>query len=101
MLLRDSLIPKFAQLIYYGFWYSPEMEALRTMIDKTQENVTAPRGSNSTRETSLSSGGSPLIPSTGRISPHLKRARSTIKWMPRGSSGLNALRLRIRSLMNK
>jgi argininosuccinate synthase len=40
MHLRDSLIPKFAELIYYGYWYSPEMELLRSMIEKTQENVT-------------------------------------------------------------
>ena len=39
MHLRDSLIPKFAELVYYGFWYSPEMEVLRTLFDKTQEYV--------------------------------------------------------------
>lgn len=39
MHIRDSLIPKFAELIYYGFWYSPEMEFLRAAIDKSQENV--------------------------------------------------------------
>jgi len=37
--LRDSLIPKFAETVYYGFWYSPEMEVLRTFFDKTQEYV--------------------------------------------------------------
>ncbi|HEY7528890.1 MAG TPA: argininosuccinate synthase, partial [Candidatus Deferrimicrobiaceae bacterium] len=40
MHLRDSLIPKFAELIYYGYWYSPEMELLKSMVVKTQENVT-------------------------------------------------------------
>jgi len=40
MLMRDSLIPKYAQLVYNGFWYSPEMETLQTYIDATQENVT-------------------------------------------------------------
>ncbi len=40
MHLRDSLIPKFAELIYYGFWYAPEMAAMRAFIDETQENVT-------------------------------------------------------------
>lgn len=39
MHLRDSLIPKFAELVYCGFWYSPEMEVLRTLFDKTQEYV--------------------------------------------------------------
>ncbi|MGF1485083.1 MAG: argininosuccinate synthase [Opitutales bacterium] len=37
--LRDSLIPKYAELIYYGFWYAPEREALQALIDKSQENV--------------------------------------------------------------
>lgn len=40
MHLRDTLIPKFSELIYYGFWFSPEMEVLRTFFDKTQEYVT-------------------------------------------------------------
>ena len=38
-LLRDGLIPKYAQLIYFGFWYSPEMEVLRALMDKAQEHV--------------------------------------------------------------
>jgi argininosuccinate synthase len=37
---RDRLIPRFAELIYYGFWYSPELEFLRAAIEKSQENVT-------------------------------------------------------------
>ena len=40
MHLRDSLIPRFSELIYYGFWYSPEMEAMRAFIDETQKNIT-------------------------------------------------------------
>ena len=39
MHLRDMLIPKFAELIYYGFWYSPEMEFLQAAFDKSQEHV--------------------------------------------------------------
>jgi len=39
MHIRDSLTPKFSQLIYNGFWYSPEMELLTEMINKSQENV--------------------------------------------------------------
>ena len=38
-LLRDSLIPKYAQLIYFGFWYSPEMDVLTALMDKAQEHV--------------------------------------------------------------
>jgi argininosuccinate synthase len=40
MHLRDSLIPKIAELIYYGYWYSPEMELLRKVVDETQLDVT-------------------------------------------------------------
>lgn len=40
MFMRDSLIPKYAQLAYNGFWYAPEMKTLQTYIDATQENVT-------------------------------------------------------------
>jgi argininosuccinate synthase len=40
MLMRDSLIPKYAQLAYNGFWYSPEMKTLQAYIDTTQKNVT-------------------------------------------------------------
>jgi argininosuccinate synthase len=40
MHLRDSLIPKIAELIYYGFWFSPEMEVLKTTINETQKDVT-------------------------------------------------------------
>jgi argininosuccinate synthase len=37
---RDRLSPRFAELIYNGFWYSPEMEFLRAAIDVSQKNVT-------------------------------------------------------------
>ena len=40
MHLRDSLIPRYAQLVYNGFWYSPEMKVMQGFIDETQENVT-------------------------------------------------------------
>jgi len=40
MHFRDSLIPKIAELIYYGYWFSPEMEVLKKMIDETQKDVT-------------------------------------------------------------
>lgn len=39
MHLRDMLIPKYSELIYYGFWFSPEMEVLQAMIDATQKRV--------------------------------------------------------------
>jgi argininosuccinate synthase len=39
MHLRDSLIPKYAELVYYGFWFAPEREALQALVDKSQEKV--------------------------------------------------------------
>jgi len=39
MHLRDSMVPKYAELVYYGFWFSPEMKVLQGMIDGTQETV--------------------------------------------------------------
>jgi argininosuccinate synthase len=39
MHLRDSLIPKYSELVYYGFWFSPEMKLLQDMMDRTQTNV--------------------------------------------------------------
>jgi len=40
MHLRDSLIPKYAELVYYGFWFSPEREALQAFVTESQKNVT-------------------------------------------------------------
>ena len=37
--LKDSFIPKYAELIYYGFWFSPEREMLQAVIDISQEHV--------------------------------------------------------------
>ena len=39
MHLKDSLMPRYAELIYYGFWFSPEREMLQALIDKSQEHV--------------------------------------------------------------
>src|SRR6267142_34473 len=40
MRLRDSLIPKYSTLVYNGFWFSPEREALQTLVTETQRDVT-------------------------------------------------------------
>jgi len=40
MLLRDSIMPKYAQIIYNGFWYSPEREMIQKMVDESQKDVT-------------------------------------------------------------
>ena len=40
MHLRDSLMPKYAELVYYGFWFAPERIALQALISESQQNVT-------------------------------------------------------------
>jgi argininosuccinate synthase len=40
MHFRDSLIPKISELVYYGYWFSPEMEVLKKAIDEMQKDVT-------------------------------------------------------------
>jgi argininosuccinate synthase len=37
--LKDELMPRYAELIYNGFWFSPEREMLQALIDKSQDNV--------------------------------------------------------------
>ena len=40
MHLRDSLIPKYAELVYYGYWFAPERLALQAFVTESQKNVT-------------------------------------------------------------
>jgi len=40
MHLRDSLIPRYSELVYYGFWFSPERLALQALVEESQRNVT-------------------------------------------------------------
>ena len=40
MHLKDEIMPRYAELIYNGFWFSPEREMLQALIDKSQEHVT-------------------------------------------------------------
>ena len=99
MHFRDSLIPKYAELIYYGYWYSPEMELLRGMVEKTQENVTG------TARLKLYKGNCIVA---GRVSPvSLYRAdfatfeKETV-FNQRDAEGfvkINALRLKIRAML--
>ncbi len=37
--MKDELSPKYAELVYNGYWFSPEREMMQSMIDKSQENV--------------------------------------------------------------
>jgi argininosuccinate synthase len=40
MHLRDSLIPRYAELVYYGYWFAPERLALQSLVTESQKNVT-------------------------------------------------------------
>ena len=40
MHLRDGLIPRYAEMIYYGYWFSPERRMLQALMDEAQRNVT-------------------------------------------------------------
>ncbi len=99
MHLRDSLVSKFAELIYYGFWYSPEMDLLRQFMDEAQRNVTG------TVRLKLYKGNCWVV---GRKSPtslyHPQFATFETDDVYRqadaeGFIRLHALRLRIRSLL--
>jgi argininosuccinate synthase len=96
MLERDRLTPKIAQLIYSGFWFSPEMEFLRTAIDQSQQTVTG------VVRLKLFKGNVTIL---GRRSP-MSLYREDIATFEKGGSydqgdadgfiRLNALRLRLR-----
>ena len=58
--LRDSLMPRYADLVYYGFWFAPEREALQAFLDESQKTVSG------TARLKLYKGG---IQTTGRRSP--------------------------------
>jgi argininosuccinate synthase len=60
MHLRDSLIPRYAELVYYGFWFSPERLALQALVTESQKTVTG------TVRVKLYKGG---IHASGRRSP--------------------------------
>lgn len=40
MHIRDGFIPRYAEMIYYGYWFSPERRMLQTLIDETQKSIT-------------------------------------------------------------
>jgi argininosuccinate synthase len=101
MHLRDSLIPRYSELIYYGYWFSPEMKVLQTMIDETQKGVTG------TVKVKLYKGNCMVV---GRKSPyslyHADYAsfEADQVYKQKDAEGfirLNALRLRLRALTAK
>jgi len=96
--LRDGLIPRYAEMIYYGFWYAPEREALQGLIDDCARDVTG------TVRLKLYKGNVTVV---GRRSPRsLYRTdfatfETDSVYRQRDAEGfinLNALRLRIRAL---
>ena len=99
MLMRDSLIPKYAQLAYNGFWYAPEMRTLQAYIDSTQESV------NGTARMKLYKGNCMVV---GRKSPNslYSEAFATFEkdqvYNQQDATGfirLNGLRLRIQNIL--
>ena len=101
MHLRDSLIPKYAELVYNGFWFSPEMKLLQGMVDDTQEYV-----SGSVR-IELYKGNCRILgrKSDESIYSHdfatFERDKVFSQKDAEGFIRLNALRLRIQSLKNR
>ncbi|MFE1602677.1 argininosuccinate synthase [Methylobacterium sp. ID0610] len=93
--LKDELMPRYAELIYNGFWFSPEREMLQALIDKSQEMVTG------TVRLKLYKGGVHVI---GRESPNslydqdlVTFEEGAVAYDHRDAAGfikLNALRLR-------
>lgn len=99
--LRDSLIPQYARLVYYGYWFSPERELLQGLIDQAQEGVTG------TAKLKLYKGSVTLA---GRKSPRslYRQEISTFEkdtvYIPKDAEGfirLNALRLKLMAMGRK
>ena len=93
--LKDELMPRYAELIYNGFWFAPERQALQTLIDSTQTNVTG------TARLKLYKGN---VIVTGRRSPKslydqdIATFEDDVVYDQRDAEGfikLNALRLRL------
>jgi argininosuccinate synthase len=99
--LRDSLVPRYAEMIYYGFWFSPERRALQGFLDECVQDVTGVVRLKLYK-------GNVLV--TGRRSPRsLYRTdfatfEADTVYRQRDAEGfinLNALRLKIRSLRDR
>jgi len=100
--LRDSLIPRYAELVYYGYWFAPEREMMQGMIDETQRNVTG------TARLKLYKGNCQVVGRKSRKSLY-RPDIATFEddkglYNQKDAEGfirLNALRLRIRAMMGK
>lgn len=102
MHLRDSLIPKYAELVYYGFWFSPERLALQALVEESQKNVSG------TVRVKLYKGGIYVAGRKSKVSlynPHIAtmEADPTKAYNQGDATGfirLNGLRLRVNSQVN-
>ena len=99
--LRDSLVPRYAEMIYYGFWFAPERQLLQSLVDECAREVTG------SVRLKLYKG---TVAVTGRRSPRsLYRAdfatfEADTVYRQRDAEGfinLNALRLKIRALRDR
>ena len=99
--LRDSLVPRYAEMIYYGFWFTPEREALQGLLDQVQGDVTG------TVRLKLYKGTATVA---GRKSPRslyrtdfatFEADRVYRQKDAEGFINLNALRLKIRALRDR
>jgi argininosuccinate synthase len=96
--LKDSLGPRIAEMIYYGFWFTPEFEAIRALLDQTQARVTG------TARVKLYKRNCMVVGRRSPLSLYSEEfatfARDTV-YNQRDAEGfikLNALRLRMRKL---
>jgi len=99
MHIRDSLIPRYAELVYYGYWFSPERKALQTFMDDIQKDI------NGTVRLKLYKGNCYVV---GRKSPNslyhpgLATFEAENIYNQKDAEGfikLNALRLRLKHLL--
>ncbi len=99
--LRDSLGPRYAEMVYYGYWYAPEREALQRLMDEAQRDVTG------TVRLKLYKGN---VMVAGRRSPRslyrqdIATFEADSVYRQQDAEGfirLNALRLRIRALRDR
>ncbi len=101
MHIRDSLVSKISELIYYGFWYSPEMNAIMAFVDETQRGVTGKV------RLKLYKGNCIVVGRKAEKSLYAEDFATFDRdsvYNQQDAGGfirLNALRLRIRAMMNK
>jgi argininosuccinate synthase len=101
MHLRDSLIPRYAELVYYGFWFAPERELLQGLIDDTQKNVSG------TARIKLYKGNCDAVGRKSKCSlyhPDFATFGEEAVYNQKDAEGfikLNSLRLRIRALLGE